>query len=98
MSCAGSSNVPRAEGVSRARRTFMISKQTRRRFLTSLSMAGAAGLLRPPRALAGDGAPETTTVRIQMPGLCVIPSLYIAEERLRAEGFTDIRYVEAPPA
>src|SRR6516165_3168924 len=60
-------------------------------------MAGAAGLLRPPRALAGDGAPETTTVRIQMPGLCVIPTLYIAEERLRAEGFTDIRYVEAPP-
>ena len=76
----------------------MTLTQTRRRFLTSLSMAGAAGLLRPPRALAGDGAPETTTVRIQMPGLCVIPSLYIAEERLRAEGFTDIRYVEAPPA
>ena len=76
----------------------MTLTQTRRRFLTSLSMAGAAGLLRPPRALAGDGAPETTTVRIQMPGLCVIPSLYIAEERLRAEGFTDIRYVVAPPA
>src|SRR6516162_7237948 len=70
----------------------------RRRFISGLAAAGAAGLLRAKRAEAADGSLETTTVRIQMPGLCVIPSLYIAEERLRAEGFTDIRYVEAPPA
>ena len=69
----------------------MTLTQTRRRFLTTLSMAGAAGLLRPPRAVAAEGALETTTVRLQAPGLCV-PSLYIAEALLRAEGFTDIRY------
>jgi NitT/TauT family transport system substrate-binding protein len=76
----------------------MLMMQTRRRFLTTMSLAGAAGLLRAPLGLAADGPLETTIVRIQMPGLCVIPSLYIAKERLRAEGFTDIRYVEAPPA
>jgi NitT/TauT family transport system substrate-binding protein len=57
-------------------------------------MAGAAGLLRPPRAVAAEGALETTTVRLQAPGLCV-SSLYIAEALLRAEGFTDIRYDDA---
>ena len=72
----------------------MISKQTRRRFLTSLSMAGAAGLLRPRRALAAEGTLETTTVRLQTPGLCAAP-VYIAEALLRAEGFTDIRYDDA---
>jgi NMT1/THI5 like len=76
----------------------MLMTQTRRRFLTMMSLAGAAGLLRAPPGLAAEGPLETTTVRFQKPGLCVIPSLYIAEERLRAEGFTDIHYVEAPPA
>ena len=65
--------------------------QTRRRLLTTLSLAGAAGLLRAPPARAAEGALETTTVRLQTPGLCVAP-VYIAEEMLRAEGFTDIRY------
>ena len=65
--------------------------QTRRRFLTNISVAGAAGLVRPPRVLAAEGALETTTVRLQTPGLCVAP-VYIAEALLRAEGFTDIRY------
>ena len=36
--------------------------QTRRRFLTTLSMAGAAGLVRP--AAAAEGPLETTTVRL----------------------------------
>jgi NitT/TauT family transport system substrate-binding protein len=65
--------------------------QTRRGFLGGI----AAGLLLVKRAEAADGPLETTTVRIQKPGLCV-SSLYIAEELLRAEGFTDIRYVDAP--
>jgi NitT/TauT family transport system substrate-binding protein len=71
---------------------------TRRRFMSGVAAAGGAGLLRAERAEAADEPLETTTVRFQTPGLCVVPSLYIAEERLRAEGFTDIRYVEAPPA
>ena len=37
---------------------------------------------------------ETTTVRIAKgPGICVAPT-YVVDELLRAEGFTDIRYVE----
>jgi NitT/TauT family transport system substrate-binding protein len=67
---------------------------TRRGFLGSIAAAGAAGLIRAPRAEAAEGPLETTTVRIQKPALCV-SSLYIAEELLRGEGFTDIRYVDA---
>jgi NitT/TauT family transport system substrate-binding protein len=67
--------------------------QTRRRFLTTISLAGAAGLIRAPRALAAEGALETTTVRLpKISSICVAPQ-YVAEELLRAEGFTDIRYV-----
>jgi NitT/TauT family transport system substrate-binding protein len=69
--------------------------QSRRRFLTTLSFAGAAGFIGAPRALAAEGPLETTTVRIvKEPGICIAPQ-YVAEELLRAEGFTDVRYVEA---
>ena len=73
--------------------------QTRRRFLSTLSMAGAAAtLLRAPPAPAAEEALETTSVRIAKdPGICVAPQ-YIAAELLRAEGFTDVRYVEDRPA
>src|SRR6516225_8910295 len=70
--------------------------QTRRRFLTTMSLAGAAGLLHMPPAPAVEEALETPTVRLQKVGLCVAP-VYIADDSLRAEGFTDISYVEAPP-
>jgi NitT/TauT family transport system substrate-binding protein len=70
--------------------------QTRRRFLTTLSFAGAAGVLRSPPALAAEGLPETTAVRlVRDPGICLAPQ-YAAEELLRAEGLADIRYIEAP--
>jgi NitT/TauT family transport system substrate-binding protein len=72
--------------------------QTRRRFLGGIAAAGAAGLLRARHAEAADGPLETTTVRIQKPGGLCGSSLYIAEELLRAEGFTDIRYADAPEA
>jgi len=66
---------------------------TRRRFLTTLSLAGAAGLVHPPRGLAEEGALETTTVRLpKVSSICVAPQ-YVADDLLRAEGFTDIRYV-----
>jgi NitT/TauT family transport system substrate-binding protein len=69
--------------------------QTRRRFLTTLSLAGAAGLVFPPPARAAEAPLETTSVRIlRFPGICIAPQ-YIAAELLRAEGFTDIRYVDA---
>ena len=67
--------------------------QTRRRFLTALSMAGAAGLARVPPALAREGVLETTSLRLaKKEGVCSAPQ-HIAEELLRAEGFTEIRYV-----
>ena len=72
----------------------MPMRQSRRRFLTTLSMAGAAGLVRVPLAQAAEGTPETTTVRIfaNRPGICVAPQS-IAEPLLRAEGFTDVHFV-----
>ena len=75
----------------------MSMMQTRRRFLTTLSAAGAAGLVRAPPSLAAEGALETTIVRIlKIPGICLAPQ-YASEELLRAEGFTEIRYVEVSP-
>jgi NitT/TauT family transport system substrate-binding protein len=67
--------------------------QTRRRFLGGIAAAGAAGLLRARHAEAADGPLETTTVRLAKGALC-LSTLYIAEEMLRAEGFTEIRYIE----
>src|SRR5438876_5437427 len=68
--------------------------QTRRSFLATLSLAGTAGLLVAPQALAAEGALETTTVRLVNDGsICIAPE-YAAEDLLRAEGFTDIRYPE----
>ena len=67
--------------------------QSRRDFQASLSAAGAAGLLGGRTALAEEGPPETTTLRLgRLGSLCLAPQ-YAAEELLRAEGFTDVRYV-----
>jgi NitT/TauT family transport system substrate-binding protein len=67
--------------------------ESRRRFLVTLSMAG---VVRAPPLLAAEGPPETTSVRIEKaPSICVAPQ-HLAEEFLRAEGFTEIRYVATP--
>ena len=67
--------------------------QSRRQFLTALSLAGAARLVGAPVALAAEGPLETTKVRfVKIPGICNAPQ-YVAEELLQAEGFTDISYV-----
>jgi NitT/TauT family transport system substrate-binding protein len=67
--------------------------QSRRDFLATLSAAGAAGVLGSAASLAGPGPPEVTTVHLaKIPGICIAPQ-YLAEELLRAEGFTDVRYV-----
>jgi NitT/TauT family transport system substrate-binding protein len=68
--------------------------RSRRHFLGTLTAAGAAGLVGPPNSNAQDGRLETTTLRIgKIAGICIVPQ-YVADELLRAEGFTDIRYVE----
>jgi NitT/TauT family transport system substrate-binding protein len=67
--------------------------QSRRNFLSILSAAAAAGLLNTRRPLAAEAPLETTTIRIgNTTNICIAPQ-YVAEELLRAEGFTDIRYV-----
>jgi NitT/TauT family transport system substrate-binding protein len=68
--------------------------QSRRKFLTTLSLAGAAGLVHAPPLQAVEGPPETPMVRFtKIPPTCLAPQ-YAAEELLRAEGFTDVRYVD----
>jgi NitT/TauT family transport system substrate-binding protein len=73
----------------------MRTMQSRRRFLTRTSLAAAAGLLTMPKSSHAEPPPETTTVRL--PGWsvagCEAP-MYVAEDLLRSEGFTDVRYVE----
>ena len=75
----------------------MTMMQTRRRFLTTLSLAGAAGFVRRRRRRrrterAGD---DQRPAGAKIPVICFAPQ-YVCEELLRAEGFTDIRYVDTP--
>jgi NitT/TauT family transport system substrate-binding protein len=71
---------------------------TRRDFLTALSLAGAASLASVPRAIAAEGPLETRSVHfVKSPSICVAPQ-DVAEELLRAEGFTEIGYVETKTA
>ena len=71
--------------------------QTRRRFLSTMALAGAAGMLPFPRARADEPAPETSSVRLfKTPVICFAP-LDVCQELLRAEGFTDIQYVDSAP-
>jgi len=68
----------------------------RRHFMTTAAIGGAAAWLgdRAPVA-AAEGPLETTKIRLsQIAGICVAPQ-YIAEELLKAEGFTDVQYVQA---
>jgi NitT/TauT family transport system substrate-binding protein len=76
--------------------------QRRRRFLANLAFSGAAGLGAlgganlggREKSLAAELPPETTIFRTQkIPVLCPAP-LLVAEELLRTEGFTEIRYVD----
>jgi hypothetical protein len=69
--------------------------QSRRDFLAALSAAGAASVLGARGAVA-ENPPETTTIRLRRePGFICSAPTYIAEELLRAEGFSDIHYVPA---
>jgi NitT/TauT family transport system substrate-binding protein len=71
--------------------------QSRRDFLASASAAaaGAAGVLGARGSLAAEGPPETTAIRVVFTtNICLVP-LDVAETFLRAEGFTDVRYVRA---
>jgi NitT/TauT family transport system substrate-binding protein len=67
--------------------------QSRRDFLASASLATAASMLGARTSLADEAPLETTTVRLlKESGVCDAP-LYVAEELLRADGFTDVSYI-----
>lgn len=75
----------------------MQATHSRRRFLTTLSSAGAVGIIGDRNSFAEEAPLETTTVRLgKIYGICIAPQ-YVAEDLLRAEGFTDVRYVATNP-
>jgi NitT/TauT family transport system substrate-binding protein len=69
----------------------------RRRFMTGLAAAGVAGVIATPRVGAAEEPLETATVRLgKIPASCDAP-IYTADELLRPEGFTDVRFIDAVP-
>jgi NitT/TauT family transport system substrate-binding protein len=68
--------------------------QSRRDFLAHLSAAGVASVLPARASVADEGPPETSTIRLAYYSNNCLAPLLVAEDLLRAEGFTDIRYVE----
>jgi NitT/TauT family transport system substrate-binding protein len=74
---------------------MLLCAQSRRHFVAGLSAAGAAAVFGARRSLADEGPLETTVLRLRRdPSICVAP-WYIAEDLLRAEGFTEVHYVPA---
>ena len=71
---------------------------TRRAFVRGAALTTGAGLLGlRPHIAAAESPPETTTIRLGLvPSVCLAPQ-YVAEDLLRSEGFTDIRYTGAGP-
>lgn len=81
---------------------------SRREFLGRVLLAGSTGALGlasargardllglQPQVRAAEPPPETTTIRLVEPtSVCQAP-LYVAEEFLRREGFTDVQYVKS---
>ena len=69
---------------------------SRRELLGRLTLAGTAGLLGlRSGAFAVEPPPETMTLRLVVrPGSVCTAPIYLAEEFLQAEGFTDVQYVK----
>ena len=69
----------------------------RRAFLRAVSGAGTAALLGLPTARAdAEPPPETTRLRLlRTTSMCWAPQ-FVAEDLLKAEGFTDVSYAERP--
>src|SRR5262249_34056716 len=67
---------------------------SRRAFVRDLSIAGAVGFLgaSPPR-LGAEPPPETPRIRLDWAGGACTAAKYVVEELLRAEGFTDVQYL-----
>lgn len=72
---------------------------SRRQFLNGLSVAGTAAVLGlKAKPAAAEPPPETTRIRVHdAPIACFAPA-FLADELLKAEGFTDVQYVKTPLA
>jgi NitT/TauT family transport system substrate-binding protein len=69
--------------------------QSRRDFLLSTSLAGAAAILGTGTSFAAEGPPETTTIRLPFnSNICNAPA-YVVDDLLYAEGFTDVHHVRS---
>jgi NitT/TauT family transport system substrate-binding protein len=68
---------------------------SRREFLGGVTVVGTAGLLGlHPRPVSAEPPPETTVLRLAGTGSTCQAPQYVAEELLRGEGFTEVRYVQ----
>ena len=80
-------------------KTAPVGCYDRRAFLRALSAGGAASLGAWSGSLcAAEPPPETTRIRLaRTPGICFAP-MFVAEDLLRAEGFSDVQYVASAGA
>ena len=70
------------------------ARWSRRAFVRALTLAGTAKILAVRAAPAAtEPPPETTRLALVQSGLCFAPQ-YVAEALLRAEGFSDVTYVQ----
>ena len=67
----------------------------RRQFGLSLAGAGAIGLLPTGGAFATEPPPETKTIRLKRSSAICFAPYYVVEAFLHAEGFADVRYIDA---
>jgi NitT/TauT family transport system substrate-binding protein len=72
----------------------MTDLQTRRQVLTTLVFGSLAGILPSQETLSAEPPAEITAIRLsKFPAICFAPQ-YVCEELLRAEGFSDIHYLD----
>jgi len=70
----------------------------RRDFLRGGALGALGGVVGRSRAHAAEAPLETRRIRVaKLPSIC-LAAQYIAEDLLRAEGFTDVQYVKTEPA
>ena len=75
----------------------MPARLTRRNLVSGLAAAGVAGVITTRRVRAAEEPLETTTMRLgRIPATCDAP-IYAADDLLRAEGLTDVRFMDTIP-
>jgi NitT/TauT family transport system substrate-binding protein len=73
--------------------SFPIPRSARRAFLSGASAIGTVAMLGLPVPAAAEPPPETTRIRlVHGPYVCFAP-LYLSEELLRLEGFSQIPWM-----